>query len=266
MTELGAKLPAYRPSAYDIYDKIKDKQEVVGDQSENLNPTERKLIQDLKIVESVAMELNQLDAEGKHGEEAFKRYKILMVAKSKLEELVNDSSGYSMLFREKLFGVNGKVNKILARCKFLDKKPANPVPFMQKEPTAIKNPFDDDESDNSCKKGRFNPFDDFSTGPKDKLNQKTDVKFIKKAKIDEKDDGLRNLDFGLRQTGYDREQDVIKTQQKNNLGFDDFLSDLPVKPYDKSNMVSKGNTNTKKNELFDIDPSKPNGNFDVDLI
>ena len=264
MTELGVKLPIYKPSVYDIYEKIESKHEKVPDSLDDLNPSERKLIQDLKILESIASELIQLDSENNHGEEAYKRYKVLIVAKSKLDELIANSSGYSMSFKDKLLIVNGKVNKIISRCKFMEKE-RQPVsmPFMQNDQTKVKNPFDDTSADD--KDGfKFNPFDDFYNSSKTNSGNITDIKFTKKNKSESKADELRELNFGLNQPRYNPEEKSLnKHISKIDRPVNSFLSKEFVENYEfKKNKVE----NRDMNELFDIDTDKPSVNFDVDLI
>lgn len=266
LAEAGAKLPSYKSSPYEIYDKIKDKQEIIVNQEEQLNPVERKLLQDLKIVESVASELIQLDTEGNYGDEAFRRYKILIVAKTKLEDLANNSSGYSMVFREKLFGVNGKVNKIISRCKFMDKgRSINPVPFMQKEMEVARNPFDDDDI-NTTKNVRLNPFDDFKGGSRN--NNNTDVKFGKKTKGDEKGEDLKHLDFGLKGPVPNKIFGEFEPKKQQNFDFEDFLDMNPPKKsltgVNQHQTALKGKL--EKDEFLNIDPNSKTGDFDIDLI
>lgn len=267
MGELGVKLPNYKASSYEIYDKIKDREEENTNNTNELNPVERKLLQDIKIVESVALELIELDSENKYGDEAYKRYKVLLIAKNKLDELMNNSSDYSMAFRDKLYNITGKVNKIVNRCKFLEKgKQTNPRSFMQKEATVVKNPFDD-LNEEDTKNVNFNPFDDFSCKNSNKMQKKADIVFNKKAKGVENTSNLRDLDFGLKETEKKKNVIVSHLPDKSDL-VENMFEDFNLKDTNKGNVdqENKKEHRNDKNELLDIDPNKPSANFDVDLI
>ena len=167
LIELNGPLPSSPKNVYDIHPRMGNKQEVTDNDTQNLNPTESKLLKDLETVDKISSELNRIIVEDSNNETKFKLYNVLLVSRDKISSLLNDSSGYSIIFTKKLKTINTKVNNIISKCNFKKqpiytqtsevRKNSNPFEFNNtNEVRKNSNPFEDKPVT-----GGTNPFEEF---------------------------------------------------------------------------------------------------------
>ena len=172
LIELSGPLPSEPKNIYDIYPKMNSKSEIQDSDTQNLNPTETKLLKDLETVDKISSELNRIIVEDTANESKYKLYNVLLVSRDKLSSLLNDSSGYSIAVTQRLKAINTKVNNIISKCNFKKqptysqpsqpRKNSNPFAFEEvTQPRKQSNPFEDEPIAQST-----NPFDEFGGKPK----------------------------------------------------------------------------------------------------